>query len=56
MGCLPELEISCEWLPVDVVALTILELAGLSPILPDMMCNRMSNDTPTVPERPNQLV
>jgi len=57
MGCLPELRICCEWLPVDVLALTILELAGLSPpVLPDKMCNRMSNGTPAVPEKPNQLV
>jgi hypothetical protein len=57
MGCMPELDMSCEWLPVDVVATTILELAGLSPsVLPNMMGNRMSKGTPAVPEKPNQLV
>lgn len=57
MGCMPELDMSCEWLPVDVLATTILELARLSPpVLPDMMGNRMSNGTPAVPEKPNQLV
>ena len=30
MGMLPELEMTCRWLPVDVLATTILDLAGLS--------------------------
>lgn len=37
MGCLPELSITCEWLPVDILATTILELAGLfSSVSPDL--------------------
>lgn len=58
MGCLPELDMSCEWLPVDVLATAILELAGMSPsVLPNTMGNKKPNGTPAVPKKkPNQLI
>lgn len=44
MGILPELDMSCEWLPVDVLARSILQIGGLD------------NDDSSLPQRDGQLV